>query len=48
MHISPEGQLANLEERKVNPKKMWKHKDQDWKERELWKEYMTAYDFCLI
>ena len=44
MHISPEGQLANLEERKVNPKKMWKHKDQDWKERELWKEYMTAYE----
>ncbi|MFN8281972.1 MAG: PPK2 family polyphosphate kinase [Chitinophagales bacterium] len=44
MHISLDGQLANLEERKTNPKKMWKHKDQDWKERELWKEYMAAYE----
>lgn len=44
MHISPEGQLKNLEERKTNPKKMWKHKDQDWEERKLWKEYMAAYE----
>lgn len=44
MHISLVGQLKNLEERKVNPKKMWKHKDQDWEERKLWKEYMAAYE----
>ena len=44
MHISLDGQLANLEERKINPKKMWKHKDQDWEERKLWKDYMFAYE----
>lgn len=44
LHISPEAQLERLEERKTNPAKMWKHNDQDWKERELWKEYMNAYE----
>lgn len=44
MHVSQESQLERLEERKVNPEKMWKHKDQDWKERELWKEYTKAYE----
>lgn len=44
MHTSLEGQLESLEERKTNPKKMWKHKDQDWEERKLWKEYMAAYE----
>ncbi len=44
LHISLEEQLENLEERKTNPKKMWKHNDQDWKERELWKDYMAAYE----
>ncbi len=44
MHISPESQLERLEERKTNPQKMWKHKDQDWEERKLWKQYMNAYE----
>ncbi|MCC6516265.1 MAG: polyphosphate kinase [Chitinophagales bacterium] len=44
MHISPEAQLERLEERKVNPAKMWKHRDNDWKERELWKQYRNAYE----
>ena len=44
MHVSPEAQLERLEERKVNPEKMWKHKDQDWEERKLWKQYMQAYE----
>lgn len=44
MHVSPEIQLERLEERKINPEKMWKHKDQDWEERKLWKEYMKAYE----
>jgi PPK2 family polyphosphate:nucleotide phosphotransferase len=44
MHISPEAQLERLEERKTNLAKMWKHNDNDWKERVLWKQYMTAYE----
>ncbi len=44
MHVSPEAQLERLEERKINPEKMWKHKDQDWEERKLWKQYMKAYE----
>lgn len=44
MHISPEAQLERLEERKTNPAKMWKHNDNDWQERKLWKEYMNAYE----
>ena len=44
MHISPEAQLERLEERKTNPAKMWKHNDQDWLERKLWNEYMSAYE----
>ncbi len=44
MHISPEAQLERLEERKTNPAKMWKHNDQDWIERKLWKQYMQAYE----
>ncbi|HNF48946.1 MAG TPA: polyphosphate kinase [Chitinophagales bacterium] len=44
MHISLEAQLERLEERKTNPKKMWKHNAQDWEERKLWKEYMQAYE----
>jgi PPK2 family polyphosphate:nucleotide phosphotransferase len=44
MHISPDEQLERLEERKTNPEKMWKHKDQDWEERKLWKEYISAYE----
>lgn len=44
MHISQDAQLERLEERKTNPAKMWKHNDNDWKERELWKQYMTAYE----
>jgi PPK2 family polyphosphate:nucleotide phosphotransferase len=44
MHVSPEAQLERLEERKTNRAKMWKHKDQDWEERKLWKQYMQAYE----
>lgn len=44
MHISKEEQLNRLEERKVNPKKMWKHNDNDWEERKLWDSYRKAYE----
>lgn len=44
LHVSLDEQLERLEERKTNPEKFWKHKDQDWEERKLWKEYMEAYE----
>lgn len=46
LHVSKEVQLERLEERKINPEKMWKHKDQDMVERESWDEYMKAYEDC--
>ncbi len=44
MHISPERQKEKLQERIDEPTKHWKHNDDDWKEREHWKEYMFAYE----
>jgi PPK2 family polyphosphate:nucleotide phosphotransferase len=44
LHISPEEQLERLEERMKNPAKMWKYNEKDFKERELWDEYMKMYE----
>ncbi|HUS01497.1 MAG TPA: PPK2 family polyphosphate kinase [Chitinophagaceae bacterium] len=44
LHISPEQQLERLEERMKNPEKMWKYNENDYKERELWDEYMKMYE----
>ena len=44
MHISPERQKEKLQERIDDPLKNWKHNDADWKERELWDQYMDAYE----
>jgi PPK2 family polyphosphate:nucleotide phosphotransferase len=44
IHISEEAQLERLTERKTNPAKMWKHNDNDWEERKLWKAYRKAYE----
>lgn len=44
MHISPEKQQEKLQERIDDPGKQWKHNDADWKERELWKDYMFCYE----
>lgn len=44
MHISPERQKEKLQERIDDPRKQWKHNDMDWKEAELWKEYMFSYE----
>ena len=43
-HISREEQAIRLKERKTNPKKYWKHSDDDWKTRRKWDEYMKAYE----
>ncbi len=47
LHISKEEQRAQLLERIETPEKQWKHNDGDWKEREFWEDYMTAYENVL-
>ena len=44
LHVSPEEQLERLEERMKDPAKMWKYNEKDYKERELWDEYMKMYE----
>lgn len=44
LHISQEEQHQRLEERKINPKKFWKHNDEDWETSKKWNEYMDAYE----
>lgn len=44
LHVSREEQLQRLEERLSDKAKMWKHNDNDIKEREYWNEYMQAYE----
>ncbi len=44
LHISKEEQLKRLNERLSDPSKMWKHNDNDIKEREYWNAYMSAYE----
>lgn len=43
MHISKEKQRMKLQERIDNPRKNWKHNDNDWKERKYWDLYLQAY-----
>jgi PPK2 family polyphosphate:nucleotide phosphotransferase len=47
LHISPEEQLVQLQERVNDPTKYWKHNDGDWEERKLWDKYMDAYENCI-
>ena len=44
LHISQDEQLKRLEERLSDKSKMWKHNDNDIKERQYWKDYMKAYE----
>lgn len=44
LHISEVEQLGRLQERMSDPTKMWKHNDNDLKERQLWPQYMNAYE----
>ncbi|MET0813145.1 MAG: polyphosphate kinase 2 family protein [Microbacterium sp.] len=43
LHISPEEQKARLGERLERPDKHWKYNPGDIDERELWPDYMAAY-----
>ena len=44
LHISKEKQKERLEERKTNPKKMWKNDPNDSKVSAEWDAYMKAYE----
>ena len=47
LHISKEEQEIQLQQRKDDPEKFWKHNPGDWKEREYWDQYMGAYEYAL-
>ncbi len=47
LNISKDRQKEKLQERIDNPEKNWKHNDGDWKERELWSDYMRCYEDVL-
>lgn len=47
LHLSKDEQEIQLTQRIEDPTKHWKHNDNDWKERELWDKYMTAYEYVL-
>ena len=47
LHISSEEQKKRLRARLEDPTKHWKFNPDDLKERQLWKEYMRAYEDAL-
>jgi PPK2 family polyphosphate:nucleotide phosphotransferase len=47
LHVSKDEQKKRLVERLADPTKNWKMSPQDLKERELWKDYMKAYEDAL-
>jgi PPK2 family polyphosphate:nucleotide phosphotransferase len=44
LHISHKEQLARLEERMDDPRKMWKYNANDFQESELWDRYRAYYE----
>src|SRR6476619_6896335 len=44
LHISPEEQLSRFKQRLDDPSRHWKISETDYSERELWPQYMEAYD----
>jgi polyphosphate kinase 2 (PPK2 family) len=46
LHMSREKQQERLNERLTNPKKFWKANPDDFKEAELWDDYMKVYEEC--
>jgi PPK2 family polyphosphate:nucleotide phosphotransferase len=47
LHLSKEEQRKRFLDRIEDPRKNWKLSAADIRERDLWKEYMTAYEECL-
>jgi PPK2 family polyphosphate:nucleotide phosphotransferase len=44
LHISPEEQLSRFKQRLDDPSRHWKISESDYSERELWSDYMAAYE----
>ncbi|MFK7899171.1 MAG: PPK2 family polyphosphate kinase [Cyclobacteriaceae bacterium] len=44
LHTDKAKQLIELNERKTDPTKHWKHNSNDYKERKHWNKYMKAYE----
>jgi PPK2 family polyphosphate:nucleotide phosphotransferase len=44
LHISPEEQLERFKQRLDDPSRRWKISDSDYSERELWPQYLEAYE----
>ncbi|WP_316167178.1 MULTISPECIES: polyphosphate kinase 2 family protein [unclassified Bradyrhizobium] len=44
LHISPEEQLARFKQRLDDPSRNWKISESDYSERELWPQYIEAYE----
>lgn len=44
LHVSPERQLERLNERLTDARKHWKANPKDFKEAELWSEYIKTYE----
>jgi len=47
LHISPEEQLRRFEERLDDPTHNWKISESDYSERELWDDYIAAFEDAL-
>lgn len=47
LHLSREDQKKELQERIDEPEKNWKHNPNDWKEAQLWDQYMDAYEYAI-
>jgi PPK2 family polyphosphate:nucleotide phosphotransferase len=47
LHISPQEQLSRFEQRLEDPSRQWKISESDYSERELWPQYMEAYEDTL-
>ena len=47
LHISKDEQLRRFRDRLDDPAKQWKISEADYKEREFWKDYQTAYEDAL-
>jgi PPK2 family polyphosphate:nucleotide phosphotransferase len=43
LHVSQEEQQERLRERMTNPKKFWKHKDEDLENTKRWDEFLDIY-----
>jgi PPK2 family polyphosphate:nucleotide phosphotransferase len=44
LHISPEEQLSRFKQRLDDPSRQWKISESDYTERELWPQYVEAYE----